>query len=457
MTARPQRSLRRRLVVRLVAFQAVVLLAVTLTLKAFGFLVDMTSTDATIERLRPAVVRDAAGGLALDQTPQLDSLRVDAPDLWFVIRDREGHRLSEGSVPMEFAALGDALDRIGQARLGWNIGDPPGPTGRLRWVDSPAGEVQILTGSESPLPLSMIGLSVALLLLNAILPIMAVMALATLVATPLVVRGALAGLDRAAAQAKRIDIDQRGVRLPVDDMPTEVAPLVKAVNDALGRLDEGYERHRRFLADAAHELRTPIAILNIRIASLPPGRDKTRLLEDAARLAVLTEQLLDLQRLDRQGQMAPVDLVVLARRVVSDIAPLAFAAGYQMAFEAGAAEAADARPVLVSGDRTSLERALTNLVQNAIDHGGRRGLITVRVAAPGIVEVADEGAGIPAEQHERVFEPFYRLHPQGQGAGLGLNLVRETMRLHGGRVVVSDGASGGACLRMIFPAPDAAP
>ncbi len=109
--------------------------------------------------------------------------------------------------------------------------------------------------------------------------------------------------------------------------------------------------------------------------------------------------------------------------------------------------------VVVNGDQMSLERALTNLVQNAIDHGGRRGTIAVRVAAAGQIEVSDEGDGIPAAEREHVFEPFYRLHPGGRGAGLGLDLVHKIMRLHGGRVEAGDGPSGGACLRMIFPKP----
>lgn len=444
MTAGARPSLRRQLVVRLVAFQAAALLLIAGLLVAAGVLLNFRSTDATIETLREAVVRNSDGNLVLRPTPETAALRRAVPDLWFVVRDRQGHRLSEGIIPPEFAGLDSALDRVGQARLGWNIGDPPRPTARMRWVASPAGEIQIVTGSDGPLSLWLIGLSFGLLLLNDILPILLAMALATIVATPLVVRGALAGVDRAAAQARRIDVGQRGVHLPLDGIPQEAAPLVTAVNDALGRLDEGYERHRRFLADAAHELRTPIAILETRVASLPGGPDKVRLQEDAVRLATLAEQLLDLQRLDRgRAAMATVDLVALARRVVSDMAPLAFAAGYDMAFEAEAA-------VAVSGDGPALERALTNLIQNAIDHGGRRGMIAVSVTIPAAVTVTDQGPGIPAEQRERVFEPFHRLHPKGRGAGLGLHLVQEIMSLHGGRVAVADMPEGGACMRLVF-------
>jgi signal transduction histidine kinase len=200
------------------------------------------------------------------------------------------------------------------------------------------------------------------------------------------------------------------------------------------------------MAAAAHELRTPVAILNTRIASLSPGPEKTHLQEDAARLSTLTEQLLDLERFEQQAvRFVSVDLVAIGQRVVVDLAPLAFAAGYQMSFEP------EDEAVAISGDQISIERALTNLVQNAIEHGGRAGTITIRVARTPFIEVSDQGSGIPPEARDRVFEPFHRLHPQGRGIGLGLNLVQDIMRRHGGQVVVLDAPSGGASLRMIFP------
>lgn len=321
--------------------------------------------------------------------------------------------------------------------------------------DTTTGGVRIVTGHEDEVPLGGIVRSLLLTFGTVILPSLVPMILATLVATPIVVRAALSGLGEVVDEAERIDIDQRGTRLPIENVPAEVGPLVSAVNDALRRLDEGYERHARFLADAAHELRTPIAILHTRLESLPDAPDKARLLEDVARLATLAEQLLDLQRLDQRVTLTRVDLAAIGRRVVADLAPMAIAAGYEIAFDA-ADDDADApmaveAAVMVMGDRLSLERALINLVQNAIEHGGRQGTITIHVDRSGAIEVTDQGAGIPPDQRERIFEPFYRLHPHGRGAGLGLNLVQEVVRRHNGRVSVENGVPTGARFRIELP------
>lgn len=214
----------------------------------------------------------------------------------------------------------------------------------------------------------------------------------------------------------------------------------------MSRLDKGYALHERFLAQAAHELRTPIAILNTRVAALPASAEKTQLLQDISRLAILSGQLLDLQRLNHAPvAFAPVDLVGVAGRVVLDLAPLAFAAGYEMSFEPDAGE------VIVDGDPMSIERALTNLVQNAIDHGGGAGTILVKVLQTKAIVVADEGAGISREKREEVFEPFNRLQPQSSGTGLGLNLVKEIMQLHNGAIEIGNGPLKGACFTMRFP------
>ncbi|RUU61136.1 HAMP domain-containing sensor histidine kinase [Mesorhizobium sp. M2C.T.Ca.TU.002.02.1.1] len=449
MNLRRPRSLKWSLVLRIAILQCVML-----TLIIAGIIGAMLATgiiphdyeDGTMDVLADAVVRDANGALALKENSDLTKLRSDVPDLWFIIRDKDGHRLQEGTVPVAYQPFVGLLDNISDARIDLAIGEAAPPGGKIRWTDTAAGNIQIMSGTKGELSLLRVLGQAPELFLQGILPLAGLMALATLFATPWVVRGALSGLGNAARAAEQIEIDKRGVQLPLDGVPKEVTPLVDAVNAALSRLDAGYARHKRFLTDAAHELRTPVAILNTRLAALPATPERARLLQDAARLSTLADQLLDLQRLDRQAEhFGPVDLVLLARNVVVDLAPLAFAVGYEMAFEPAKEK------LFVRGDRTAIERAVTNLIQNAIDHGGKAGRITISVRPPAVIEVQDEGDGVPASERERIFEPFYRLHPRDHGAGLGLNLVRDLMQLHGGKVEVLDGKQGGACFRMIFP------
>jgi signal transduction histidine kinase len=269
------------------------------------------------------------------------------------------------------------------------------------------------------------------------LPFLAFTLIAAFVSVPVLVKRALAGVDRITEIAASIDIDRRGERLPLEDVPAEVLPLVKAVNAALARLDHGYTQQKRFLADAAHELRTPIAILHTNLEAMPDSRLQRKLLNHVARLANTAEELLDLHRLDNSVQpMQQVDLVQLCRSVAGDLAPSAIAGGYELSFST------DRDRIPVQGDAGALERVMSNLVMNAIEHGGGQGQIRIVASHPNVLEVSDEGPGIPSAQREDVFEPFYRVAPRRSGAGLGLNLVRQIVQRHGGQVSIAPSDRG---------------
>lgn len=443
------RSLKWQLIRRLVVLQTLILLFILSIMFLKGDLFSFRSTDRTIEALRRAIQRDASGGLELRDTAELTALRGAEPGLWFIIRDAQGMRISEGPVPAIFTTISGALPGIGQARFGSTVDGAAmeRPEARMRTVYTTIGEMQIMTGTESGAPLAMIALGLLLVFVKVGLPIVVVIVFGILIATPIVVRGAVAGIAKAEKQAALIDIGQRGVRLATAGTPPEIASLISAVNEALRRLDDGYQRHQRFLADAAHELRTPIAILGTRIAALPPLPERMQLIADVARLTTLTEQLLDIERLRRDiADFKPVSLLELGKRVVSDMAPLAFPAGYglDLFFEG------DDDPV--EGDEAALERALASLIQNAIDHGGGRGTIHIRISS-NRMEVCDDGPGIPREECERIFEPFYRLKPRSRGTGLGLHLVRQIVELHGGTIHAGASHTGGARLTIDL-APD---
>ncbi|MFN5720658.1 MAG: hypothetical protein ACK463_40115, partial [Bradyrhizobium sp.] len=160
-----------------------------------------------------SVARNAQGELVLRSTDDLNKLRAEFPDLWFAVRDRDGHTLTEGDVPPDFARIGNALDHISQARLGYQmLEDSPGkPAARLKRVNTDAGNVQILTATQGRMTGTKALLVMAVTCLASTLPGLLLMACATFIATPMVVRRAFAGLETAADEARRIDFRQRVV------------------------------------------------------------------------------------------------------------------------------------------------------------------------------------------------------------------------------------------------------
>jgi signal transduction histidine kinase len=431
-----QRSLRWRIVWPLIAVLAFVMIVVTVGL--FFYLLTVFTISRSVDEyvlpyIADSIQRDSAGRLRISPTPELRRIQEESPGLWFIALDQANHEIRYGQVPSELETLAVRLGSIldGDIRA---TGDSP-LTSMIARVPSPAGELRIMFGgrlqTESFVAVLLSRMKVIYL------PFLAFTLLAAFVAVPILVKRALAGLDRITDVAASIDIDRRGQRLPLENVPEEVLPLVEAVNAALARLDHGYTQQKRFLADAAHELRTPIAILHTNLEAMPDGPQQRKLLNDVGRLANTAEQLLDLHRMENGIQtMQDVDLVQLCKSVAGDLAPNAIAAGYELSFSA------DRDRIPVRGDAGALERVVANLVRNAIEHGGGQGLIRVIASHPNAIEVSDEGPGIPADQREDVFEPFYRASPKRSGAGLGLNLVKQIVQCHGGQVSIVPGDRG---------------
>ena len=437
MSRKPS-SLKRSLILRPLVFQlAVLFIACTIFM---GLALRMDSGGSyTDESITPVIARSIIRAddrsIAVSMTPELSGLKAKTPDFWFVAEDDAGRTVSFGEIPPPYASLVGHLGGLSYAHL--RDRSPPWRLSAvIRRETGPAGPLTILAHGD------LTGVSLVVLLVSniVVIPIFLALALLSLVVTPWIVRRSLAGVSRIAQEAGQIDNDSRGRRLGEEHVPGEIAPLVRAVNDALRRLDEGYERQQRFIASAAHELRTPIAILRLKIDSSADSATR-RLSADVDRLANVAEQLLDLQRLDTERNAEPVDLAALVRRVAADLAPLVIAVE-------GTIEVVVEGAPWVDGDAGAIERVVTNLVQNAIEHGGRR--VTLRVQSSGF-EVEDDGPGIPPDERARVFEPFHRLRPRSTGTGLGLNLVQQVVERHGGRVSVHAGTSGGALVRVEVP------
>ncbi|MGW0732812.1 sensor histidine kinase [Streptomyces sp. NPDC002851] len=239
-------------------------------------------------------------------------------------------------------------------------------------------------------------------------------------------------------------------RVPEPDAHDEVARLARTTNETLAALETSVDRQRRFVADASHELRSPIASLRTQLevaAAHPDLLDLPGAVADTVRLQGLAADLLLLARLDageRPGD-ARVDLGALVREEVS-----------QRTHDRFPVEVTAAEGVELSGSRSQLARVLGNLLDNAQRHA--RSAVTVTAGAEGdsaVLRVADDGSGVPEEERERIFERFVRLDDARSrddgGAGLGLAIARDVVQRHGGSLTVGRSAQGGALFEMRLP------
>jgi len=297
------------------------------------------------------------------------------------------------------------------------------------------------------------------LLLGVALP-QVVLILAAAAMVWLGVRRGLAPLQRlreAVAARSHLDIsaiDERGA-------PGEVRPLVLAVNDLMRRLGEVLDFQGRFIADTAHQLRTPVAGLKAHIEVALREEDLSlarralaHLYVSAERLAHLVSQLLSLARNEpstaRIANFAPLDLDKLVLEATAEWVAAAYRREIDLGFEGHGA------PVMVNGDPARLTELVNNLVDNAIRYTTEGGRVTVRVAGgerPQLA-VSDDGPRIPVEERERVFERFHRLLGTGvEGSGLGLAIVREIATLHDAEIQLEDDRDGiGNTFTVRFPA-----
>jgi len=227
-------------------------------------------------------------------------------------------------------------------------------------------------------------------------------------------------------------------RLPLSSAPKEVVPLVAAFNGALDRLESGLRAQREFSANAAHELRTPLATLRAQVESLLEPEDRKDATEEFDRLSRLIAQLLALAEADSTEDLAegPFDLVELARGATRDLAGVIVAGGRSIGFES-VHEQWQCR-----GAPSLVEVALRNLLENACRHTPPGCEILVAIDAAGVLTVTDDGPGVPTDFEEQLFARFSKADRRGPGAGLGLSIVSRIMALHGGHARLEPSPSG---------------
>ena len=249
--------------------------------------------------------------------------------------------------------------------------------------------------------------------------------------------------------------------LPLAGMPAELRPFISSINRLLGRVATMMDHRRRFIADAAHELRTPIAALSFQAENLDrvdlpaPSRERLDVLtQGIRRIAHLLEQLLALARYDAEPPpSAPVAFDQVARDCVADLLPLASAGDVDLGFER-------LERVVVGAEATALGVMLRNLLANAVRHtppGGRIDVDLYRDGDTAVVRVTDSGPGMAPEDLAHVFEPFFRgSDPAGEGSGLGLSIVRRIVDGFCGTISLENrNAPDGAGLRVTVTMPAA--
>jgi signal transduction histidine kinase len=278
-----------------------------------------------------------------------------------------------------------------------------------------------------------------------------------IVAVAWIVSRGLLPLRYVTAEVQRRDV--RSLRpLGSENLPREIEPLVGELNRLLARLQEAFATQRAFIADAAHELRSPLTALRLQLQLLDRAPDEAARDEARARLGAaveraihLAEQLLTLARSDPQetgGDFESVDLAAAAAQGIKDTHDLALARGIELSLDAQ-------NHILIRADAEAIRTLVRNLVDNAVRYTPPGGSVQIRCRSSSdhdLLEVTDTGPGIAAADRERVFDRFYRRAPaQESGTGLGLAIVKAIAERHHARISLNEAPGGGLHVAVSFP------
>jgi two-component system sensor histidine kinase TctE len=327
----------------------------------------------------------------------------------------------------------------------------------LDWGETGARQTMLVQVAKSRISREALARDI---LMDTVLPLsLLVLAMSALVWAG--IRNGLAPLERL-----RIAVSGRAANnltpIELDSAPEEVRDLARALNSLLAAVHTSVAGQRRFVNDAAHQLRTPLAGLKgqteVALAEATDPQLRARLArvhESAVRSAHLVNQLLSLARAEPESPLAQggdvIDLVVLARDITTEWVPRALAAGVDLGME----EPEDSQAAVpLRGHAVLLGEALANLIDNAIRYAGKGAEVTVaarREGRSGVLEVCDNGPGIAPDLHQAVFDRFVRATHEGTGCGLGLAIVKGIVERHGGQVTLAAMAPHGLRVRVVLP------
>lgn len=449
--------------VRLTLWYTAILGGMLLAFGAFLYFSFSANLHAELDRTLLAEAHAAAATLDIeDGQPELDSgLGSVLPGTVVALYDQNGARLvADGTrepPPLPADALAQATrgqQTIQTVRLSdgaeWRTVTLP--------LSESGGAVEVLQVSRSERDIE-VALDQLVRLLMMAIPLTLLLAVAGGLT---LAQRALAPIDRIARTADEIEAEDLSRRLDGAASRDELGRLAATFNGMLDRLERAFQRERQFVADASHELRTPVAMLSSQVdialarkrTVAEYRRALTELQQDIARIGQLLSELLSLSRADAgQEDLIPERLALaeLVDDVVATMEPLAEQRGVKLS-------ARVQTPVTIEGDQARLTQLLVNLVDNGLKYTPGGGTVTVAVgqdAGRAVLRVADTGVGIAAEHLPNVFERFYRVDKARAradgGVGLGLAISRSIVRAHGGEIAVESRPGQGTTFTVYLP------
>lgn len=277
-------------------------------------------------------------------------------------------------------------------------------------------------------------------------------------------------VQQLSAHMKEISPNTLSDSIEIEGGGEEIQELVKSFNQMTDQLDEAFAMQRRFSASAAHELRTPIAVLRTKLDVFKKKKREQHEYDELIttmeiyidRLSSIITDLLEFAETSELGEVEDVSLDSVIKTVVDDLESVAQNNMINMQIDIQPKAQSEAQTFIVKGNTNLLYRALYNLVENAIRYNNEEGSVNITLETrdqEGVIIIADTGVGIAPEQRELVFEPFYRVNKSRSrefgGAGIGLSLVKTILKRHGASITVSENNPQGSVFTIRIPLVDA--
>ncbi len=276
-------------------------------------------------------------------------------------------------------------------------------------------------------------------------------------------------VQQLSARMKEIGPDTLSDSIEIEGGGEEIQELVKSFNQMTEQLDEAFAMQRRFSASAAHELRTPIAVLRTKLDVFKKKKREQHEYDELVttmetyidRLSSIITDLLEFAETSELGEVEDVSLDSVIKTVADDLKPIAQNNMVNMQIDIQSKAQSETKAFIVKGNANLLYRALYNLIENAIRYNNEEGSVNITLKTKGqegVIIIADTGVGIAPEQRELVFEPFYRVNKSRSrefgGAGIGLSLVKTILKRHGASITVSENNPQGSVFTIRIPLVD---